>query len=84
MGAQNIPELLKNIGLVNNNINIINDVLDFMINNYTNEAGVRGIKRVIEKLLLQINIDKINGVGLFKGKKKIKKLIFGIEILKKL
>ena len=65
-----IPELLKSIGLSNENITLKNNVLDFMINNYTNEAGVRGIKRIIEKLFLQINIDKINNTGLFKNKKK--------------
>ena len=54
-----------------------------MINNFTNEAGVRGIKRIIEKLLLQINIDKINGTGIFKGKKK-KKINITINDVKKI
>lgn len=77
-----IPELLKSIGLDNENISLKNNILDFMINNYTNEAGVRGIKRIIEKLFLQINIDKINNTGLFKNKKK--KNSITIEDVKKI
>ena len=48
------------------------------------EAGVRGLKRKIEKLLLHLNIDRLYNRGIFKNNKKIqitKKLIE--EILSK-
>jgi ATP-dependent Lon protease len=63
-----IPEAKKNIG---NEYDIIinNNLLEYIISNYTNEAGVRGIKRKIEEIFLNLNIDKIYKRNLFKTKK---------------
>lgn len=47
--------------------------IEFIIDNYTIEAGVRGLKRNIEKLFLKLNIDKIYGQGLFEGGRKFSK-----------
>ncbi len=55
-----IPELAENIGLQNEPwINISTELIEFIVDNYTNEAGVRSIKRKIEQILLTLNIDKI-------------------------
>ena len=61
-----LPELIKNIN-INFNINIKDDkllffepsLIEFIIDNYTNEAGVRDIKRKIEQILLSLNLDNI-------------------------
>jgi ATP-dependent Lon protease len=55
-----IPELLKNIGFQQKDILIDDNVIQFIINNYTNnELGVRNIKRQIEELFLKINLLKL-------------------------
>lgn len=41
--------------------------IEFIIENYTLEAGVRELKRCIEKIFLKLNIDKIYKKGLFKN-----------------
>ena len=60
-----IPELTESIGLDDININFTNENIEYIIENYTQEAGVREIKRKIEDLLLQINLDKIYKRGYF-------------------
>jgi endopeptidase La len=55
-----IPELAKSIGLLGNSwINIEENLIEYIINNYTSEAGVRSIKRHIEKIFLTLNLDRI-------------------------
>jgi len=55
-----IPELLKNIGFLLNDIIINNQVIEYIINKYTNnDPGVRNIKRLIEDLFLKINLLKL-------------------------
>jgi ATP-dependent Lon protease len=52
-----IPDLLKNIGFKNGEINLNIDVIKYIINKYaTDESGVRNIKRCIEDLFLKINL----------------------------
>lgn len=41
--------------------------IEFIIENYTLEAGVRELKRCIEKIFLKLNIDKIYNKGLFEN-----------------
>lgn len=46
-----IPELVNSIGLQNEDwIQLTDDIIEYIIENYTNEAGVRDIKRYIEKI----------------------------------
>jgi ATP-dependent Lon protease len=67
-----IPETIKNTGLYDK-IVFDNKIIEYIINSYTNEAGVRGIKRLIENIYLQFNLDKIFRRGIFKKiPKKIK------------
>lgn len=51
-----IPELKENIGIdIAKQFN--NDNIEYIIDNYTNEAGIRNIKRKIEKIFLTINLE---------------------------
>ena len=55
-----IPEIADSVGLKSESwINIADDLIEFIIENYTNEAGVRSIKRKIEQIFLTLNLDKI-------------------------
>ena len=60
-----IPELINSIGLQDIKINITNDIIEYLIENYTQEAGVREIKRKIEEIFLHINLDKLYKRGTF-------------------
>ena len=61
---------MNNIGFSKDSIKINDKLIEFLIEKYTNEAGVRGIKRLIESLLLKLNLDKICRRGVFKNKTK--------------
>jgi endopeptidase La len=52
-----IPELQKAIGINQPFTNIDNNMIEYIIDNYTNEAGIRNIKRKIEKIFLTLNLE---------------------------
>lgn len=55
-----IPEIAESVGLINEPwIRIKDDLIEWIVENYTNEAGVRSIKRKIEQIFLTLNLDKI-------------------------
>jgi len=54
-----IPELLNNIGYSKENILFDGDVIAYIIDNYTYEAGVRKIKEKIFEIIREINLDAI-------------------------
>jgi len=55
-----IPEIAESVGLQNEKwIHISEKLIEYIIDNYTNEAGVRSIKRKIEQIFLTLNLDKI-------------------------
>ena len=51
-----IPKLCKEIGFNNNEILFNDDIIDYIITNYTKEEGVRTLKRCIENIISKINI----------------------------
>jgi ATP-dependent Lon protease len=51
-----LPEVYKKMGLVDM-ININDDTLKFIIENYTNEAGVRKLKEILFEIVGEINLD---------------------------
>ena len=53
-----IPELLENIG-IDKEIKISKPILEYLINNYTSEAGIRGIKSKLEDILMSLNLDNL-------------------------
>ena len=67
-----IPEIETNIGFNKNIINWDDECLEYLITNYTNEAGVRSIKRTIEDIYMELNLDKLKKENYFKKSKKIK------------
>jgi ATP-dependent Lon protease len=55
-----ISEIAESVGLQNEKwIHISEKLIEYIIENYTNEAGVRSIKRKIEQIFLTLNLDKI-------------------------
>ena len=54
-----IPELLHNIGYSKENILFDDDVIAYIIDNYTYEAGVRKIKEKIFEIIREINLEAI-------------------------
>jgi endopeptidase La len=56
-----VPELRSNIGL-KNEIDITEQDIKYIIKRYTNEAGVRDLKRKIEDIMLKINKDMTLGM----------------------
>jgi endopeptidase La len=63
-----MKELCKDIGFSENSVVFSDKCLEYMINNYTNEAGVRSLNRQINKILLKMNKDRIFDEGSFKDK----------------
>ncbi len=77
-----IKEIAETVSM-ENEIIIEDNIIRYLIENYTNEAGVRDIKRKIEDIYLHMNIDKIYKRGEFvKNKKIILTIDMIINILK--
>lgn len=64
-----IKEMSDMVNFPTGSINIDSGCLKSIIEEYTNEAGVREFKRKIEKIFLKLNIDRIYGNGLFEKTK---------------
>ena len=77
-----IPELLNSIGLSDFKLQISNEMIEYIIENYTQEAGVREIKRKIEEIFLNLNLDRIYKKGLFS--KNIKTLKLDKKLINKI
>jgi ATP-dependent Lon protease len=56
-----IPKLLKQIGINDVEINISDNVLEFLIDNYTYEGGVRKLKELLNDIFLEINLRRLEG-----------------------
>ena len=54
-----IPNILKEIGMNENDIIISDETIKYIISNYSKEEGVRNLKRVYETLMKKINLFKI-------------------------
>jgi endopeptidase La len=54
-------KIIKNFVIpeFNIKINIEDEIIEYIINNYTNEAGIRNIKRQIEKIFLTLNLETL-------------------------
>ncbi len=60
-----IEEMCNMICLDSKLVTINDDVIEFIIETYTNEAGIRQLKRKFEKIFLKLNIDKIYQTNIF-------------------
>jgi endopeptidase La len=76
-----IKEMAENVAM-ENMVDINEDMIRYLIDNYTNEAGVRDIKRKIEDIFMHLNIEKIYSKGSFEIKTKKNKTINKIYLNK--
>lgn len=60
-----LKEICNEIGLKENIIKINKEDIEYIIENYTFEAGVRELKRKLETLYLKINLDRIYQRGIY-------------------
>lgn len=54
------PEILNTVGFSNENIIIDDKCIEYIIDNYTNEAGVRRLKEYMFEIVREINLRSIN------------------------
>ena len=60
-----LKQICKDVGFDYESIIFNKEILTHIIESYTNEPGVRSLKRTLENILLKLNIDKIYQRGLF-------------------
>jgi endopeptidase La len=68
-----VKELSDKVGFDNGSIIFKEDDIEFIIDEYTYEPGVRDLKRKMESIFLKLNIDRIYGKNLFKNRKSLTK-----------
>jgi ATP-dependent Lon protease len=56
-----IPKLIKQIGLDDMKITFSQEILSWLIDTYTYEGGVRRLKELLNDILLEINLRKLEG-----------------------
>ena len=76
-----IDEICKNIGINDINFNISDEVIYDLINGYTIEAGVRSLKRKLESILLNLNVDRLYERKLFSNSK-VKSITINEKLVK--
>lgn len=54
-----LPEILETVGYKSGDITINKDVIKYIIQNYTNEAGVRKLREKLFEIIREINLKKI-------------------------
>lgn len=55
-----LPEILKDVGFNNTEIVFSDDIIEYIINTYTYEAGVRKIKEKLVEIIREINLNSFN------------------------
>ena len=55
-----LPEIFKRVGLVNDVVYIADDVLEYIIQTYTCESGVRKLKEMLFEIISEINLEILN------------------------
>lgn len=81
-----LPKLIKHIGL-NVDVHFSDNILEYIIDTYTNEGGVRKLKEILNDILLEINLRKLEDDKILNKKIKdtliITKEILELDFLKK-
>ncbi len=54
-----LPNILKDIGLQKNSIDLSDEILINLVNNYTNEGGVRSLKKILYEVCRELNINNL-------------------------
>jgi endopeptidase La len=60
-----LKEILNEINFTEDSIKISDEIIEYLIENYTNESGVRSLKRKLEKILLSLNLNKLYQTGVY-------------------
>ena len=55
-----LPEILKEVGFSPDEIDISEDMIRFLVETYTNEAGVRKIKEKIQEIVRDVNLNRLH------------------------
>jgi ATP-dependent Lon protease len=76
-----LKELMKEIGFKDNQFDFSDEILVNIIEKYTREPGVRGLRRALENILLKLNVDRIFEEKIF-AKNKNKKIIITKDIIR--
>jgi ATP-dependent Lon protease len=63
-----LKEVCTDVGLDDEMFSFSDDALTYLIETYTHEAGVRGFKRKVEKLLYKINLERLYSGEVLKNK----------------
>lgn len=74
-----IPKIINSVGYNEDNIIINDDVIKFIIENYTFEGGVRRLKECVLEICKEINLRRLNGSKLLE-----KKIKFPITLTKEM
>ncbi len=74
-----IPKLINSVGYKEENIIISDEIIEFIIENYTFEGGVRKLKECALEICKEINLRRLNGTKLLE-----KKIKFPINITKEM
>lgn len=61
-----LPEICKNVGINLNDINISEEIITYIITNYTYESGVRKLKECLYDIVRDINYKNIKGNEYYK------------------
>ncbi len=77
-----IPEVAKTIGFEEDQIVFGDTEIEFIVEEFTMEAGVRGLKHKLESILLHLNIDRIYKEGYFENKEFDAEIVLNKEIIK--
>jgi ATP-dependent Lon protease len=78
-----MKELKEDIGLEKLNIKISDSNITYLIDSFTQEPGVRSIRRKIEKILLKINKEKIFKTGIFEKSRDLDKIEITRDLIDK-
>lgn len=74
-----IPKIINSVGYDVNNIIINDEIIKFIIENYTFEGGVRRLKECVLEICKEINLRRLNGTKLLD-----KKIKFPINLTKEM
>jgi len=55
-----LPEILKEVGLDKDEVVFSNEMIQYLIETYTNEAGVRKIKEKVQEIIRDINLNRFH------------------------
>ena len=63
-----LPAILKNIGLEEDSVTISDELIRYLINNYTYEGGVRRLKEILTTIVRELNLYNLMKSKLIKNK----------------